>query len=42
MTGNITVSSKVNTGEKTTIEDVDDDVDEVPDTDFCHSLRESI
>ena len=34
MTGNITLSYKVKTGEKTVIEDVDDDLDEITDTYF--------
>ena len=34
MTGNISSSSKGRTGEKTVIEDVEDDVDELPDSYF--------
>ena len=34
MTGNIALSSKVKTGNNILIEDVEDDVDEVPDSDF--------
>ena len=34
MTGNIPSPSKGRTGEKTMIEDVEDDVDELPDSDF--------
>ena len=34
MNGNITSSSKGKTGKNNVIEDVDDDVDEPPDTDF--------
>ena len=34
MTGNIPSSSKGKTGEKTVIEDVEDDVYELPDSDF--------
>ena len=37
MTGNITSSSKEKTGEKTTIEDMEDYVDEPPDSDFSKS-----
>ena len=35
MTGNIIFSSKVKTGEKTVIEDVEDEVDELTDSDFA-------
>ena len=35
VTGNITSSSKGKTGKKTVIEDVEDDVDELPDSDFA-------
>ena len=35
VTGNITSSSKGKTGKKTVIEDVEDDVDEIPDSDFA-------
>ena len=38
MTGNITFSYKGKTGKKTVIEDVDDDKDKVPDTDFDKSV----
>ena len=34
MTGNVPLSSKGNTGQKAVIEDVEDDIDELPDTDF--------
>ena len=37
MTGNITLSSKGKTVEKTMIEDVEDDVDELPDPDFSRA-----
>ena len=37
MTGNIPSSSKGNKGKKTMIEDVEDDVDELPDSDFSKS-----
>ena len=34
MTGNTSLSSKVKTGKKTMIEDVEYDIDELPDSDF--------
>ena len=37
MTGNIPSSFKVKTGENTVIEDVEDDVDKLPDSDFSKS-----
>ena len=37
MTGNIPSSSKGRTGEETVIEDVEDDVDELPDSDFSQA-----
>ena len=37
MTGNTPLPSKGNTGEKTVIEYVEDDVDELPDSDFSKS-----
>ena len=37
MTGNITSSSKVSTGKNTVIEDVEDDVYELPDSDFSQA-----
>ena len=37
MTGNITLSSKENTGENNVIEDVADDVDEFSESDFFQS-----
>ena len=40
MTGNIPSSSKGRTGEETVIEDVEDDVDELPDSDFPNPPRE--
>ena len=35
VTGNIPSLSKGRTGEKTVIEDVEDDVDEIPDSDYA-------
>ena len=40
--GNIPSSSKGKTGENTVIEDVEDDIDELPDADFFEIRRESI
>ena len=37
MTGNTPLSYKVNIGEKTWIEDVEDDLDKIPDSDFSKS-----
>ena len=37
MTGNIPSSSKGRTGKKTVMEDVENDVDELPDSDFSKS-----
>ena len=40
MTGNIPLSSKGKTGEKTVIEDVEDEIDDFPDSDFPKPPRE--
>ena len=40
MTGNIPLSSKGKTGKNTVIDDVEDDVDELPDSDFPKPSRE--
>ena len=37
MTGNIPLSYKGKTGKKTAIEDVEDEIDELPDSDFSKS-----
>ena len=38
MTGNIILSSKGNTSEKTVTEDMEDDLDELPDLDYVKSV----
>ena len=40
MTGNVPLSSKGKTGEKTVMEYLEDDVDEIHDSDFSNSLQD--